>query len=129
MPTTIITGRILTLEIDGDVYTEMAQSATLQMSNTVETIATFSGNTSVVTDTTGTLSVQFLQDWDQVAGLAEALYDAAVTGTAIGFELGVTGGTTFSGNVIPQFPAAGGDATAILNTTVEFIISGAVTKA
>lgn len=129
MPTTIITGRILTLEIDGDVYTDMAQSATLQMTNTVETIATFSGNTSVVTDTTGTLSVQFLQDWDQAAGLAEALYDAAVTGTAIGFELGVTGGTTFSGNVIPQFPAAGGDATAILNTTVEFIISGAVTKA
>jgi len=129
MATTIITGRTLTLEIDGDTYTDMAQSATLQMSNTVETIATFSGNTSVVTDTTGTLSVQFLQDWDQAAGLAEALYDAAVTGTAIAFELGITGGSTFSGNVIPQFPAAGGDASAILNSTVEFVISGAVTKA
>ena len=132
MATTIVTGRNLTLEIDGDTYTDMAQSATLQMSNTVETIATFSGNTSVVTDTTGTLSVQFLQDWDQAAGLAEALYDAAVAGDAISFELVVTkgaGSTTFTGNVIPQFPAAGGDATAILNTTVEFIISGSVTKA
>lgn len=131
MPTTIITGRNLTLEIDGDVYTDMAQSATLTMTNTVETIATLSGNTSVVTDTTGTLSVQFLQDWDQAAGLAEALWIAADAGTAIAFELVVTGGTgtTFTGNVIPQFPAAGGDASAILSTTVEFIVDGDVTRA
>ena len=131
MPTTIITGRNLTLEIDGDVYTDMAQSATLTMTNTVETIATLSGNTSVVTDTTGTLSVQFLQDWDQAAGLAEALGIAADAGTAIAFELAVTGGTgtTFTGNVIPQFPAAGGDASAILSTTVEFIVDGDVTRA
>lgn len=131
MPTTIITGRSLTLEIDGDVFTDMAQSATLQLSNTVETIATLSGNKSVVTDTTGTLSVTFLQDWDQAAGLAEALYIAAEAGTAIAFELVVTGGstTTWTGSVIPQFPAAGGDAAAILNTTVEFVVDGAVTRA
>jgi hypothetical protein len=131
MATTIITGRNLTLEIDGDTYTDMAQSATLTMSNTVETIATLSGNTSIVTDTTGTLSVQFLQDWDQASGLAEALWIAADSGTAIAFELVVTGGstTTFTGNVIPQFPAAGGDAAAILSTTVEFVIDGAVTRA
>lgn len=130
MATTIITGRNLTLEIDGDTYTDMAQSATLKMTNTVETIATLSGNTSVVTDTTGTLSVQFLQDWDQMTGLAESLWTAAVAGTAIAFELVVTGGhtNTFTGNVIPQFPEAGGDAKSILSTTVEFVVDGAVTR-
>lgn len=130
MATTTITGRGLTLTIDGDTYEDQASSVTLTMNLERATIDTLSGRTYKVTNTNGTMSVTLYQDWGVAGSICDAIYGAAKNSpdTALAFTFDADGGT-FTGNVLPNFPASGGAATDVLTTTVEFVVVGTPTLA
>lgn len=129
MATTIITGRDLTLTIDGKAYNDAASSVTMQLTNEQSEYDVLSGTTYKTLKTTGTLSVEMFQDWGVVNSLCEAMFakaqDAPDTGLAFTFVANT--GATFTGDILPNFPAAGGAAPGELTASVEFkIVNGAV---
>lgn len=125
MATTTITGRGLTLTIDGDQYEDQASAVTLTMNLERATIDTLSGRSYKVTNTAGTLSATIYQDWGATNSICDAIYAAASSApdTELAFTFVADGGT-FTGNCLPNYPASGGNATDVLTTTVEFVVVG-----
>ena len=121
---TILTGRQLTIEIDGDSYSAQTAETTLVPTNNSETYQTLTGPTTIQLPTTWELNVRAFQDWNEATSLAEALVAAATVGTAIGFEMVIDGGMTITGNVIPVFPSAGGAADSALEMDLTFPVDG-----
>lgn len=66
-----------------------------------------------------------LQDWTDAVqdGFSRAMWLAAAAGTTVGFELVVQDGT-WTGNIMPVFPNAGGEATAVLENDLTFEVVG-----
>lgn len=124
---TILTGRQLTLEIDGDSYSAQTAEVTLVPSNNSETYQTLTGPTTIQLPTTWELNVRAFQDWNEATSFSEALVVAATAGTAVSFELVVDGGMTITGNVIPVFPSAGGSADSALEMDLTFPVDGTPT--
>lgn len=125
MATTTITGRGLTLTIDGDTYEDQASSVTLTMELERQTIDTLSGRTYKVTNTAGTLTAVLYQDWGAASSLCEAIYGAAASApdTELSFTFTADSGT-WTGYVLPNFPPAGGAASDVLTSTIEFVVVG-----
>lgn len=121
---TIITGRQLTLEIDGDSFSAQTAEVTLVPTNNSETYQTLTGPTTIQLPTTWELNVRAFQDWNEASSLAEALVVAATAGDAVSFELVVDGGMTITGNVIPVFPNVGGAADSALEMDLTFPVDG-----
>ena len=127
---TYITGRDLTLTIDGDSYDAQASTVTLTVENNQAALEVLSGRAYKTIDKTSTLSVEMYADWGAVSSLCDALWDAANTApdTALTFSFDANG-STFTGSCFPNFPAAGGGAVDVLTTTVELIVEdGSVTR-
>lgn len=127
---TYITGRDLTLTIDGDNYDAQASTVTLTVENNQAVLEVLSGRAYKTIDKTSTLSVEMYADWGAVSSLCDALWDAANTApdTALTFSFDANG-STFTGSCFPNFPAAGGGAVDVLTTTVELIVEdGSVTR-
>lgn len=124
---TIITGRKLTLEIDGDAYSAQTAEVTLSPSNNQETYQTLTGPTTIQLPTTWELSVRAFQDWNEAASFAEAMWTAAAAGADIPFELVVDSGASFTGNLVPVYPNVGGSADAALEMDLTFAVNGDVT--
>jgi hypothetical protein len=127
---TYITGRDLTLKIDGDSYDAQASTVTLTTELNQAVLEVLSGRAYKTIDQTATLSVEMYADWGATGSLCDALWDAANTapdtGLAFSFE---ASGSEFEGFVLPNFPAAGGGAVDVLTTTVELtVVDGAVTR-
>lgn len=112
MPTTIITGRDITLTIDSDSYVAQATSATLTVDSTINTYQTLDGKAYYTTDTQGTLAVELLADWGAASSLCEALWTAATNApqTGLGVVLVADTGASFAFDVQPILPSAGGTA-------------------
>jgi hypothetical protein len=127
---TYITGRDLTLTIDGDSYDAQASTVTLTTENNQAVLEVLSGRAYKTIDTTATLSVEMYADWGASGSLCDALWDAAKTAPDTGIQFSFdANGSEFSGFVLPNYPAAGGGAVDVLTTTVELIVSGgAVTR-
>jgi hypothetical protein len=128
---TYITGRDLTLTIDSDSYDAQASTVTLTMENNQAVLEVLSGRAYKTIDSTATLSVEMYADWGAAGSLCDALWDAAKatpdTALAASFD---ANGSTFTCNVFPAFPTAGGGAVDVLTTTVELIVEdGSVTRA
>lgn len=128
---TYITGRDLTLTIDGDSYDAQASTVTLTVENNQQVLELLSGRAYKTIDNTATLSVEMFADWGAVGSLCDALWDAAKaapdTGVTFSFD---ANGSTFSGSVLPNYPAAGGGAVDVLTATVELtVVNGTVTRA
>lgn len=130
MALTTITGRELTLTIDSDTYTDQTSSVVLKMELERATIDTLTGRSYKTTNVNGTLSATIYQDFGAVGSLCEALYSAASSApdTTLTFSFDADG-TTWTGNVLPSFPEAGGAASDVLSTTVEFTVVGTPTMA
>ena len=128
MPTTIITGRDLSLSIDGDSYDAQGSSVTLATEIQREKYEVLSGPAYKTLETTSTLTVELLADWGTTGSLCEALWNAADTApdTTIPFIFDVNG-DEFSGDVFPTYPDAGGTAPDALTVTIELTVSGSVT--
>lgn len=128
MPTTIITGRDLSLTIDGDDYDAQASSVTLATEIQRERYEVLDGPVYKTLDTASTLTIEMLADWGAAGSVCEALWSAADTApdTTLPFTFDVNGGS-FTGNAFPAFPDAGGTAPDALTVTVELTVDGAVT--
>jgi hypothetical protein len=128
---TYITGRDLTLEIDGFSYDAQASTVTLTTELNQAVLEVLSGRAYKTIDQTATLSVEMYADWGAVNSLCDALWDAANTApdTGISAEFDANG-STFTMEVFPNFPTAGGGAVDVLTTTVELVVvEGSVARA
>jgi len=132
MATTIITGRDLSLTIDGDVYDAQASAVTLTRSVEQQMYQVLDGPVYKTTDKTAELSVTMYSDWGAASSLCEALWAAADSApdTALAFSFVAASGATFTGNVFPKFPDAGGTAPDAQQITVTMVVeAGDVTLA
>jgi hypothetical protein len=133
MATTIITGQDLTLTINSVAYNDQAVNVTLSLENDRQEFDVLSGTVYKTIKTTGSLSVELMQDWGIASGsICEALWAAAKSApdTALAFTFVANTGATFTGNVFPAFPDSGGTAPDALTATVELTIDeGSVTLA
>lgn len=121
---TVVTGRGMTLTIDGDTYDAQASTVTLTQENTTTIGDVIDGEFQKTTKNGGTLSVEMYADWGAAGSLCDALFDAALSApdTALTFSFTAASGSVFSGTAFPAFPSAGGGAADVLTTTVELRI-------
>jgi hypothetical protein len=128
---TYITGRDLTLTIDGDSYDAQASTVTLEVTNNQQVLEVLSGRAYKTVDATATLNVEMYADWGAVGSICDALWDAAKAApdTALTFSFDANG-STFSGSCFPAQPAAGGGAVDVLSASVALVVEdGSVTRA
>lgn len=128
---TYITGRDLTLTIDGDSYDAQASTVSLSVENNQQVLEVLSGRAYKTVDSTATLSVEMYADWGAVGSICDALWDAAKSApdTALAFSFDANG-STFTGSAFPSFPQAGGGAVDVLTATVDLVVEdGSVTRA
>lgn len=128
---TYITGRDLTLTIDGDSYEAQASTVTLTVENNQAVLEVLSGRAYKTIDSTATLSVEMYSDFGAVGSLCDQLWDKAKSNpdTPIAFSFDANG-STFTGNVFANYPVVGGGAVDVLTATVELIVEdGSVSRA
>lgn len=126
-----VTGRDLTLTINSVTYSNVASGVTLTVENNQQVLEKVGGRAYKTIDKTATLQVELYQDWGSTspASVCEALWSAANTApdTAIAFTF-TANGKSFTGNVYPNYPVAGGNATDALTASVSMVVaSGSVT--
>ena len=126
---TVQTGRTLDVEISGTDYSAQVAEVSLVPNETVEQYVTLTDTVAVKQPTTFQLQLRAFQDWGEVGSFCDAMWTAAATGSAVTFQLGVAGAGTFSGNIIPSYPTAGGPADGALEVEFTFEVTGDVTKA
>ena len=130
MPTTIITGRDLTLTIASTNYDAQATSATLSNSPTIETYQTLDGKAYKHIDDQWTFDVSMLADWGASGSLCEALWTAceSAPNTTLAVSLTAVSGAVFAFNVMPVFPAVGGSAPDAQTVDLSFTVVGTPTE-
>jgi hypothetical protein len=130
VPTTIITGRDLTLTIASTNYDAQATSATLANSPTIETYQTLDGKAYKHIDDQWTFDVSMLADWGASGSLCEALWTACETSpnTTLAVSLTAVSGAVFAFNVMPVFPAVGGTAPDAQTVDLSFTVVGTPTE-
>lgn len=130
MPTTIITGRDLTLTIASTNYDAQATSATLSNSPTIETYQTLDGKAYKHIDDQWTFDVSMLSDWGASGSLCEALWTAceSAPNTTLAVSLTAVSGAVFAFNVMPVFPAVGGAAPDAQTVDLSFTVVGTPTE-
>lgn len=130
MPTTIITGRDLTLTIATVNYDAQATSATLTNSPTIETYQTLDGKVYKNLDNQWTFAMEMLADWGATSSLCEALWTAAETApnTALAASLTAVTGAVFAFTVMPIYPSVGGAAPDAQTVSMSFVVVGNVTE-
>ena len=126
MPTTIITGRDLVVTIATVNYDAQATSATLANSPTVETYQTLDGKAYKHIDDQFTFDVEMLADWGATGSLCEGLWNAteSAPNSAITTVLTAASGATFTFQILPAFPSAGGTAPDAQTVSLSFIVVG-----
>ena len=126
-----VTGRDLALTINSVSYTSVASGVTLTLDTNQQVLETIASRKYVTIDRTATLQVELFQDWGSTspASVCEALWDATKTApdTTIAFSF-TANGEIFTGNIYPNFPVVGGNATDALTASVSFVVDqGSVT--
>ena len=132
-----VTGRDLTLTINSVDYKYVASGATLTIDSNQQVLETISGRIYKTIDQTATLQAEIFQDWGSTSSgttsnsVCEALWNAtkASPDTTIAFSLAVAGGKTYSGNIYPNYPVIGGNATDALTASVSFVVAGGTVTA
>lgn len=128
-----VTGRDLSLTINSVQYNDVAASVVLSTEINQQVLEVLSGRAYKTIDSTATLTVELYQDWGSTtpASVCEALWDAANSApdTPIAFSFDANG-STFTGDVFPVKPDAGGAATDALTVTIELVVQdGSVSRA
>ena len=122
-----VTGRDLALTINSVSYTSVASGVTLTLETNQQVLEVISGRKYTTIDRTATLQVELFQDWGSTspASVCEALWDATKTApdTTIAFSF-TANGEVFTGNIYPNFPVVGGNATDALTASVSFVVDG-----
>jgi len=122
-----VTGRDLVLTINSVSYANVASGVTLTIDNNQLVLETLNGRAYKTIDQTATLQVELYQDWGSTspASVCEALWDATKTApdTTIAFSF-TANGEVFTGNVYPNYPVVGGNATDALTASVSLVVAG-----
>ena len=126
---TVQTGRTLSVDISGTDYSAQVAEVSLVPNETTEQYVTLTDTVAMKQPTTFQLQLRAFQDWGEVGSFCDAMWTAAAAGSAITFELGVAGAGTFTGDIIPSYPTAGGPADGALEVEFTFEVTGDVTKA
>jgi hypothetical protein len=131
MPTTVITGRDITFTIGGNVYDAQATSAVLSNSPTIETYQTLDGKVYRHIDDQFSFDVEMLADWGASPSLCEGLWNAteATPNDGINTVLTATTGATFTFQILPAFPSAGGTAPDAQTVSLSFTVIGTPAEA
>lgn len=126
MPTTIITGRDLTLTIASTNYDAQVTSATLTNEHTIETYQTLDGRAYKAIDDSWSLDLEMLADWGASGSLCEALWTAceSAPNTTLAASLTAATGAVFAFNVMPVFPSVGGSAPDAQTVSLSFQVVG-----
>ena len=126
MPTTIITGRDLTLTIASTSYDAQTSSAVLSNEHTIETYQTLDGRAYKAIDDQWTFDVEMLADWGASGSLCEALWSAceSAPNTTLAVSLTAVTGAVFAFNVLPVFPSVGGTAPDAQTVSLSFTVVG-----
>ena len=122
-----VTGRDLVLTINSVSYANVASGCTLTIDSNQQVLETLGGRVYKTIDQTATLQVELFQDWGSTspASVCEALWDATKTApdTTIAFSF-TANGEVFTGNVYPNYPVVGGNATDALTASVSLVVAG-----
>ena len=122
-----VTGRDLVLSINSVTYANVASGCTLTIDSNQQVLETLGGRVYKTIDQTATLQVELFQDWGSTspASVCEALWDATKTApdTTIAFSF-TANGEVFTGNVYPNYPVVGGNATDALTASVSLVVAG-----
>jgi len=114
MPTTVISGRNVSITIDSKVYDPQVLSATL--TPTLDRVAyeTIDGRVWNAIDSDATLTIEMLADWGASTGGSDSFCEImwgkadSAPNTALTYSFTAATGAVFSGSLYPSFPAAGG---------------------
>ncbi len=133
MSTTIITGRDVTFTLDTKPYDAQTTSATLSAETIIETYQTLDGRAYKSVDKQWTFTVELLQDWGAnpaYGSLFESMWANAETApnTPVAVSFTAASGASFSFNVLPIFPSAGGAAPGALTDTWTLTVVGQPTE-
>jgi len=124
MATTIIKGRQITIEIDGDDYSPQVTEVQLVPSDNTQTYEVLTGSVAEPGITTWTLELNAFQDWGATGSFCEALVTAAAAGSKLPFEMVVNSTVTATGSIVAVFPTMGGSAPDALEMDLTFQLDG-----
>lgn len=126
MPTTIITGRDVSLTLNGSSYDAQATSAVLSNEHTIETYQTLDGRAYKAIDDQWTFTLELLADWGAQSSLFEAMWGEAENypNSTVSVSLTAASGAVFAFNVLPIYPSAGGAAPGAQTDTWTFTVVG-----
>lgn len=124
MPTTVVTGRDLSLTINSVSYDAQASSVTVTQTIDQQAFDVLDGKVYKTIDKTAEMSVEMYADWGAAGSICEALWTAADTApdTALAFTFTAATGAVFSGSLYPVFPPIGGTAPDAQTVSVTFVI-------
>jgi len=131
MATTIYTGRSITLTIATKDYSDQILSSVLTIETERLSFDTLAGRVYKYLDKNATLDLEFLDDWSETDSLSKALWTATETtpDTGLACVLTVNTGDTFTFNVLPSWPSAGGSGADAQQQSVSLQVDGAITEA
>jgi hypothetical protein len=126
MATTVITGRDVTFTIGGNTFDAQAISATLTGEMDRQTYETLDGKVYKVIDNNFTFDVEMLADWGATGSLCEILWGVAESApdTGISTVMTAASGATFTFQVLPVWPSAGGTSPDAQTVSLSFQVIG-----
>ena len=126
MATTVITGRDITFTIASTAYDGQTTSVTLTNSPVIDTYQTLDGKAYKHTDDQWTLAVELLSDWGATGSLCEILWGVteSAPNTGINTVMTAASGATFTFQVLPVWPSAGGTAPDAQTVSFAFQVIG-----
>jgi hypothetical protein len=130
MATTVITGRDVTFTIGGNTFDAQATSATLTGEMDRQTYETLDGKVYKVIDNNFTFDVEMLADWGATGSLCEILWGVAESApnTGINTVMTAASGATFTFQVLPVWPSAGGTSPDAQTVSLSFQVIGVPTE-
>jgi hypothetical protein len=131
MATTIYTGRSITLTIATKDYTDQILSSVLTIETERLSFDTLAGRVYKYLDNNATLDLEFLDDWSETDSISKALWTATESApdSNLACVLTVNTGDTFTFNVLPSFPSAGGSGADAQQQSVSLQVNGAISDA
>ena len=126
MSTTVITGRDVTFTIGGNTFDAQATSAQLVGEVNRQTYETLDGKAYKVIDNNFTFNVEMLADWGATGSLCEILWGVteSAPNTGINTVMTTATGATFTFQVLPVWPSAGGTAPDAQTVSFSFQVIG-----
>jgi len=110
MSATIITGRDVSFTIGGNTFDPQTTSAVLTGEMERQTYETLDGRRYKVVENNFTFEVEILADWGATGSLCEILWGVAESAPNTGINTVMTAatGATFTFQILPSWPSAGG---------------------